>query len=555
MFKKIISHLPFSPTLVGQLGFYAKRLSKEQASRRIGLILTALALVVQSLVVFAPPESANAANSTNMINGGVWSQAQMMSAYDNNHNNYKDLFNAIGITRAELLAATKNWQQPRSTDGNYSWGMLKNFSTAQGAGTYTVPATGGGTRTFHYAPHQLWGNYKYGAYVGHSAKIGWFAIMRNCGNLITHIIPPAPKCPTGQVGTYPNCSTPPKKCTIPGKTNLNADDPNCKKDPVASCTALKINNNNSIYQFTASADAQNGAKINGYIFKVYRDGKLVKTLTTSEAVATYTEKTPGKYKVELTVKTSLGEKTASDCAKEFTIPEPERCALNPNLLKDDPKCQPCPGDSTLWIEDEKCSAEFIQTKSAENITQNADATTVVANGGDRITYKLTVKNKGLNEAKFTFQERITDVLEYSKMFDNGGGSIVDDPEKTADDSSDKAKLLTWPEITLKPGETQERVYTVQLIDTIPPMPEGKSDRTSYDCRMDNVFGNTVNIEVNCPTVKVVEQVVDELPRTGASQNMILGGVVTAIVTFLYFRSRQLNKEVRLIRKDAVAGTL
>lgn len=538
MFKKIVSHLPFSPTLVGQLGFYAKRLSKEQASRRIGLVLTALALVVQSFASFAPPESANAANSTNMINGGVWSQAQMMSAYDGNHNNYKDLLNAVGITRAELLAATKNWQQPRSTDGNYSWGMLKSFSAAQGAGTYTVPATGGGTRTFHYAPHQLWGNYKYGAYVGHSAKIGWFAIMRNCGNLITHVIPPAPKCPTGQIGTYPNCSTPPKK-----------------ENPTAVCSSLKIDKNNDTYQFTGTADAQHGAKVNGYVFKVYRDGKLVKTLTTSTAVASYTEKTPGKYKVELTVKTSVGDKTASACAKEFTIPEPERCPLNPDLLKDDPRCQPCPGDSTLWIEDEKCSAEFIQTKSAENITQNADATTVVANGGDRITYKLTVKNKGLNEAKFTFQERITDVLEYSKMFDDGGGSIVDDPEKTTDDNSDKAKLLTWPEVTLKPGETQERVYTVQLVDTIPPMPEGKSDRTSYDCRMNNIFGNMVSIEVNCPTVKVVEQVVDELPRTGASQNMIIGGIVGAIVAFLYFRSRQLNKEVRLIRKDAVAGTL
>lgn len=42
----------------------------------------------------------------------------MMSTYDKNQNNYKDLLNSVGITRNELLAATKNWQQPRSTDGN-----------------------------------------------------------------------------------------------------------------------------------------------------------------------------------------------------------------------------------------------------------------------------------------------------------------------------------------------------------------------------------------------------------------------------------------------------
>jgi len=37
--------------------------------------------------------------------------------------------------------------------------------------------------------------------------------------------------------------------------------------------------------------------------------------------------------------------------------------------------------------------------------------------------------------------------------------------------------------------------------------------------------------------------------------MIFAGIVASVVTFFYFRSRQLNKEVRLIRKDAIAGTL
>ena len=67
MFRKIVSNLTFSPALVGQLGFYAKRLKKEEATRRIGLIFTALALVVQSFAVFTPPESANAANGNNVV--------------------------------------------------------------------------------------------------------------------------------------------------------------------------------------------------------------------------------------------------------------------------------------------------------------------------------------------------------------------------------------------------------------------------------------------------------------------------------------------------------
>jgi len=65
MFRKIVSNLTFSPALVGQLGFYAKRLRKEEATRRVGLIFTALALVVQGFAVFTPPESANAASGHN----------------------------------------------------------------------------------------------------------------------------------------------------------------------------------------------------------------------------------------------------------------------------------------------------------------------------------------------------------------------------------------------------------------------------------------------------------------------------------------------------------
>jgi LPXTG-motif cell wall-anchored protein len=73
--------------------------------------------------------------------------------------------------------------------------------------------------------------------------------------------------------------------------------------------------------------------------------------------------------------------------------------------------------------------------------------------------------------------------------------------------------------------------------------------------MTNTFGNTVAINVNCPTPKVIEQTVAELPHTGASANMIFAGAVLATVTFFYARSRQLKTEVRLIRRDLNAGTI
>jgi len=107
MFKKIVSQLSFSPALVGQLAFYARRLRKEEATRRLGLIFVALALVVQSLVVFQAPEPANASNPGDMIPGGLGlgsarSFNNFLGPYDRNERHLQDIYNYFGITRDEI---------------------------------------------------------------------------------------------------------------------------------------------------------------------------------------------------------------------------------------------------------------------------------------------------------------------------------------------------------------------------------------------------------------------------------------------------------------------
>jgi hypothetical protein len=100
------------------------------------------------------------------------------------------------------------------------------------------------------------------------------------------------------------------------------------------------------------------------------------------------------------------------------------------------------------------------------------------------------------------------------------------------------------------------MFTVQVMSTIPAMGQGASNSTSYDCRMMNTFGNNVTVAVNCPVQKqVVEAVAGQLPHTGPTENMVVAGVVLAIVSFFYARARQLKTEVRLIRRDFNTGTI
>lgn len=555
MFRKLVSNLAFSPALVGQIGFYAKRLRKEEATRRIGLIFTVLALVVQSFAVFSPPEAANASSTTDFINGGFSTKQEYIRNYDSNTNNIKDLFEVLDITKSDINNAS--WGTVNSKDV-YSWSLIPRFGMQRGEKEYSVKTSNGGMRSYYYKPLSNWDSTSwtkqhgstYSALIGKTKSGMYFALIKGCGNLALRVTPPAPKCPTGQIGTYPHCTPPPKKCTIPGKTHLDANDPQCKLDPVATCSALKITVLNDKYQLDGTSTAKNGATVSLYTYVVKRDGKVVDTIkqTSSKLSDTaFTKQTAqGSYTVELTVTTSLGAKTGPNCVKTFNIPAPKMCPVNPKLLESSPECQPCPGDETIWIKDEKCAANFITSKIARNTTQgNVDAATTTAKAGDKIVYSLNIANKGKASADITPTEQLLDVLEYAQIID-GGGATFDTSTKT----------LVWPTVTLKPGDTQTRMFTVQILSEIPAMNTGTSDKQSYDCRIDNAFGNTVSINVDCPVQKqIVEQTVEQLPHTGPRENMLFAGVALTVIVYFYARSRQMKKEVRLIRRDLNAGTI
>ena len=143
------------------------------------------------------------------------------------------------------------------------------------------------------------------------------------------------------------------------------------------------------------------------------------------------------------------------------------------------------------------------------------------------------------------QEDLSDVLEYATVVDQGGGEF-----------NAQTKILTWPAVKLAAGQKQSRTIAVQLLSDIPRTNTGTGVPTSYDCKIDNTFGNTVNVNVDCPPEKViVEQVVAELPHTGPRENMIFAVVLLTVVTYFYARSRQLGREVRLIRRNLNTGTI
>ncbi len=555
MFRKLVTNLPFSPALVGQLGFYAKRLRKEEVTRRIGLFMTVLALIVQSFTIFIPSTSANSSHPSDLIRGGVSSRSDLLAHYDKS-NDFKKILSYAGITRSELADTKKtsiNSRDYGTGSGQWlSWGRVSRMSASQGETKHSIDGTTVYSRPLWRLDTTSWTKKHgstYTALVGTSAKMGKFAILMDCGNLVTRKNPPAQRsitvCRPG-VGII--------KIDEEDKlsTDLPADSVECKPKNAICSDIVVVKIDRTHFNFKASSTVENGATISSYLFTVQKNnssGEIVATKTVP-STATKAESgsielsATGTYYVSVTVTTSLGNKTSSNCAESFSVAPPDKCEVNPALPKNDPECKPCPSNPQLWINSPECNPVIVESKTAQNLTQSLDATKTTAAASDRIEYKLTISNPGKVAASATFFEELDDVLEYATIQDGGGGTF-DQTKKT----------LSWPTVTLAAGDTQTRTFVVTLLNEIPATARGTSEPTSYDCIMNNTFGDNVQVPVSCTTPKVVEEVVSELPHTGPRENMIFAGALLAVVSFFWARSRQLGKEVRLVRKDFSGSTV
>jgi len=533
MFRKIVSNLPFSPTLVGQLGFYATRLRKEETTRRVGLIFTALALVVQSFAVFTPPESANAANGSNIIYGGFKDKNDLLGIYDRNldsarHTDIQQIYTLFGVTRQDLANASMG--SFNSRDFNLSIDSVGRSTYSWQRTAHAVPGTSsvvysGKLYNFDSTSWTKSHGSTYQALIGKRASDGqWFAIMQGCGNPAFITLPPPPP------------------------------------QPVASCLGLSLTPiSRTRFTFTAKASVANGATISGYTYTIKDTKNSVihaQNTTTNQSTNAidYTFAKDGTYTVDVVVATSTGKQTGPACAKSISVSPEPRCKINPDFTESSPECKPCESDNTIWYKDDNCTSNFTLTKTLKNSSQLiTDANNTTVHAGDRLEYTLTVKNVGKTTGTYTIQDNLADVLEYADLIDAGGGVIA---ARSAATPVEKVGVISWPAIEIKPGASIQKIVSVQVKSVIPAIAQSTSNPESYNCRMVNDFaGNHTVALVQCPTPKAVEQVVTQLPRTGTTENMLFAGLLISVVTYFYARSRQVKKEVRLIRRDINAGTI
>jgi len=196
MFEKLISALPYNPSLLNQLAFYGKRMRQEQAVRRTGLIFIVLAFSIQFFAVLSPPQPTMAASSNDLINGGITSAADASKNCASNVQNYQDIMSNYGISCADIARGVA--LTIKSTDSNkqlFSMGHLPYGKTNAKSGkpTSETPVKIAGLSTlyvrylwsFDTGPDSSYKALKITSTITHKS----YYILFSCGNLVSIGVP------------------------------------------------------------------------------------------------------------------------------------------------------------------------------------------------------------------------------------------------------------------------------------------------------------------------------------------------------------------------------
>lgn len=396
------------------------------------------------------------------------------------------------------------------------------------------------------------------------------------------------------INIYNNCDTAqvtlPQGCPIPGKENLPKDDPSCKTNPgltIRKTSSKKELRIGDTFEYTLTATnngdvnlptavirdvapdeleflqvKEPGASVfssvknsKDYISKVF---PLAKGASVTATLKVRVVKANPNAVNNTACILSTGTGTTAGACDDEEITTKEVCATNPSLPKDSKECQPpcpVPGKEGLPANSPECKpcdetkvtpegadiSCLILNKKARNITQqiqNANGTT--ARAGDTIEYTLSVTNRAKTERKnFVIEENMEDVLEYADIIDASGATFTSNP----------VKMLTWRAVNIKPNETVNRTVLIKIKSTIPITPASTSDPLSNDLKMVNVYGDSIQINLPPHPIKTVEQAITTLPKTGLGSNIIISTLLLFVVTYFYFRSRLMVKELGLVRQQ------
>lgn len=231
MINRLISNLPFNPSLVEDLSFYSRRLKKEQSIRILGLILIILSLLVQVAAATFPAEKSLAASNNDVIRGGANNLQQLRQKY-NNQADVRGLFQRFGLEANDLR------------DGSADH-VSFHFHSQGSQGTRTVGRINFSHTNDHsvgvYAGQKFWSRnaaewpgstpaFYFGRQLGTDGNYYLVWVLKDCGNIAYR----PTQGPQGSIGDNKPVTTP----TVGVGNNRPVSKPKPTTTPVVPVTTM-----------------------------------------------------------------------------------------------------------------------------------------------------------------------------------------------------------------------------------------------------------------------------------------------------------------------------
>lgn len=276
MFKKLLTNLPYNPSLIGQVSFYAKRLHSEEKIRRLGVVFVVLAFMVQMFAFISQPEPTLAESDNDILRGGFSTRADATSKCRNNTQSFATILAHYGVNCDQVASAPtvtirSNAADYDSLGRNQQGPTIHRPLTGKTNPTDEYPVDISGAGRFWMRNLRAWDSYDHSEYqvlkiTKADGKV--IMIMYNCGNVVT-------------VGQY-TPPIPPPTDYCPDINGIQASPTECKpcegaagSNDVRSCLSLsKTARNNTQDIANADGTVANGGDSITYTLAVKNTGKV-----------------------------------------------------------------------------------------------------------------------------------------------------------------------------------------------------------------------------------------------------------------------------------------
>lgn len=192
-FKKLVTNLSFSPSLIGEVALYAKKLKKETRLRFIGVCTAIIAFALQLFIIWSPPEPINTAHPSNIIYGGIQSKQDFLQRYKHNEASLQAIMSALHIQPSEIHSLQE--KQQSITPSAYRYRIARTPLTSTNTPHFTLTYASSQKVVINSTNNLPTTDILLS---GTSAMVGHFAILQHSGDIVVE------KAPIDSEASLPN---------------------------------------------------------------------------------------------------------------------------------------------------------------------------------------------------------------------------------------------------------------------------------------------------------------------------------------------------------------